>query len=161
MGARGPSRTPTAILAARGSPLAKAREKTEPKPAAGAPSMPDFVRRDPCARAKWKEVVSTLPPGVLTKADRSVLTMFVQTWAIWREAMRSVQADGIALEGKSREGHARHFPNPAVKTATELLGKLVTLGSKLGLSPADRARLEVGETGGGESDAERMLRSLA
>lgn len=88
--------------------------KGEPKPTASIGSAPKHLT--PAQRKVWKEIAAVSPKGVLTNADRLLLEV------------------ACCLIVQFRAG--------TLIRASEIAGLLNALG-RLGLSPADRAKLNV------------------
>src|SRR5687767_4725730 len=95
MGARGPQPTPTAILKARGSWLAPAREKAgEPQVQVAAPSCPVGLKGE--ARKEWKRVTQEmLVLRTIAKSDRAVLELYCKTYALRDKAERELERVGL------------------------------------------------------------------
>ena len=84
MGSRGPLRTPTPILRARGSWLANHRSDDAPKPAHGRPTCPRWLKGE--ARKKWQQLMPLLEElGILAKLDGGALSRYAVLWQRWRE----------------------------------------------------------------------------
>jgi P27 family predicted phage terminase small subunit len=139
MGRRGPPPTPTAVLEARGSWRAKIN-KSEMKPRSGAPKPPADLKGE--ALEEWKRIVKELAPTrVLTKADRSALLMYVQSWANMQEAAAKIAADGVVIALPN--GYPQQNPYVAVFNAANR--QCLRLLQEFGLTPSARARIPAGE----------------
>ena len=138
MGKRGPPPTPTAILEDRGSWRAKLN-RNEMKPKAGEPKPPKALKGE--ALAEWRRVVKELAPTrVLTRADRSALVMYCQTWANAQDAAAKIAADGtVILQPNGYPG-----PNPYLKVFNEANRICMRLLQEFGLTPSARARIPSG-----------------
>src|SRR2546427_814379 len=125
----GPPRTPTAILAARGSWRAKTRSD-EPKPPAERPSCPKWLRIE--AKAEWRRQVKALEQmGLLAKCDRALLGVYCEAWADLVELsdlLCVVPAEGDDARRLARYRHAA-------------ADRLLKTAQQFGFSPAARARL--------------------
>jgi len=120
---RGRLPTPLPILKARGSPLAKAREKTEPQPPEGDPSCPECLQGG--ARAAWEEMVPLLQSmRVFTEADRFALIRLCEYRKRWLDAKKT--SAKLSLEGQ-----------------------LARLEQQFGLTPVSRGRVKVDQHGDG------------
>jgi len=147
---RGPTRTPTEILKLRGSDRGKARDKVEPKPPVGAPEppaeMPDEVR------PTYDELVALLEevPGLLTHVDGQALARFALLESHFWESVEFVKKYGKTYSIKDRDEKVVNFGTHRqwsdVKDLAALLDKL---GAKFGMTPADRARIQLESQGDG------------
>lgn len=121
MGKPGPPRTPTKILKARGSWLAPAREKLntepEPVPILSVPPAPHYFTG--LALECWRDTAASLIQSkVLADTDLRCLECYCVTYAAWRECKE-----------------------PELKL--KLRGSMARDERKLGLSPGDRASVQV------------------
>jgi phage terminase small subunit len=126
MGLRGPPPTPKDALDARGSWRAKGRKQS--RPAAGVPVKPKDL--PPAATAFWEAVVPKLRrAGWAGRLDSFALEQAARTWGLWRAAMVAAERD----------------PTSKVCRAAVIAysGLWLTLAAKLGLTPADRQRLQL------------------
>lgn len=137
---------PTALKLIQGTARPDRINKREPKPKAGAPACPRHL--DQVAKAKWRELAPQLVTlGVLTKVDGDALAAYCEAYSRWVAATLELEAFG-ALTYVGDKGMIRK--HPAVGIASEALGNMALYGGKLGLSPADRARVH----GSQEEEAE-------
>ncbi len=143
MGSRGPPRTPTAILKARGSWLVKHREETEPKPPRGRPTCPRWLKNE--ARAEWKRLVVLLDDmGVITKADGNALSRYCKLLERWKRMEAFIEENGETYQTMDRDGMpAGRQVYPQVKLAHELAVQLGRLEGEFGMTPASRSRVSV------------------
>jgi phage terminase small subunit len=109
-------RTPTAILEAKGAFIGKpSRQRPyEPIVTRAIGAPPDYLT-DP-ERKVWKELVKQAPPGVLKYSDRLLFSVLVSLAAKFqaRETMMVMETQ-----------------------------QMIAISSKFGLSPADRAKIQV------------------
>lgn len=139
MAARGPAPQPTALKVLRG---ARVRNRREPKPAAGRPSMPADL--GPEERAAWRELVNLLlrVPGLLTRADKLALELGARTLPPWRAVMAHVRTHGPTLTVHDAEGRVRFVQtSPEMTAAIKLGAQLKSLYESLGLTPSGRSRI--------------------
>ena len=111
-------RTATAILEARGAFKTNPERKREhePKPAATMPDKPpERLTKD--QKAAWRQIVEITPPGILANSDQLIVEIAACLLAEFRTN-----------------------PNEMV---TARITRLTCELGKLGLSPSDRAGLEV------------------
>jgi len=149
MGKRGPPRTPTKILKMRGSWLTRERGN-EVKPPSGRPSCPRWLDQD--ARNAWRLLVTDLDAvGLVTKLDRNALTQYCRLFGRWMRAEKFLQEHGTTFpvrkvvkeEDGTEKVIAVGFQSfPQVREADALVGQLIRLGDRFGLTPSARASLQ-------------------
>ncbi|HEY8667796.1 MAG TPA: phage terminase small subunit P27 family [Tepidisphaeraceae bacterium] len=128
-------RTPTAILALRGSKHAKARQ-SEPQPTKAAPKCPDHL--SDAAKVEWERMVRLLlPQGMLTVIDGDQLALYCQAYARWAEAERELATGGTVV--KSPNGYP--IQNPYLSVATTAMKQMAQYLPRFGMTPADRSRV--------------------
>ena len=111
-------RTATAILEARGAfnNHPERKRKNEPKPAATFPDKPP-ERLTKEQKAAWQQIVEITPPGVLANSDQLIVEIAACLLAEYRANRNEM--------------------------VTARITRLTCELGKLGLSPSDRAGLEV------------------
>lgn len=120
MGNRGPQKTPTAVLKARGSWRAVVR-KDEPALSPSLPKCPRWLNDD--AKKFWKKIAPhVFNMGIMTDADEFQLALLCDQAVFYQKA------------SEDRDMGA----------CTKILPSLMKLCGKFGLSPSDRAGLAVG-----------------
>jgi len=91
------------------------------------------------ALAEWTRVCDELDAaGRLDRADRAVLIVYVQTWAVYQWATERVTAFGPVIN--HHNGVAG--PSPFYKVSRETALQLQKLLADLGLTPAARHRMK-------------------
>lgn len=113
---------PTALKELQGNPGKRSLNKHEPRPKEGNPSMPNYWKGDRFAEARreWRHITRGLPPGLLTKADRSMLELY------------------CVLVSNVRCGIMRGItPTPS------MISQIRALAASFGLEPSSRSRLSV------------------
>ncbi len=134
---RGRPPKPTKLKELAGNPGKRPLNADEPQPVPGAPECPEWL--DEYTREEWGRVVATLPPGLLTQADRGVLTGYCQAWAELRYA-----SDLLAAEGRVFSTDKGYLcPHPAVAMQRSAWAAIKTFSGLLGLDPSSRSRLTV------------------
>ena len=134
MGKRGPAKTPTAILEARGSWLAKTR-KDEPQ-AEGVPLCPDWLTDE--AKLIWNRLLPMLQGiGVVGAVDENAMARYCQTFALWRTCVMFVAEHGMENNGKEY---------PHTGRASQLADQLLRIERQFGMTPASRANLAIDTT---------------
>ena len=136
----GPAATPTAVLKARGSWRAKAREKTEPQIEPGIPDCPTSLKG--LAEKTWYEMCRDLAAiGVLTKIDGKALARYCRAWAQWC-ALADIDESTLKIESVDdlRTVHTH------VDRMIRLSEHLLKLEVQYGLTPASRPHVHRLET---------------
>lgn len=105
----------------------KTKTKTErPKP-------PDHI--DGEALLEWHRIVDELDDaGQLDKADRAILTLYVDQWALNRDAARQVEKSGAVI----RYPNKMVGPSPFYKVQRETAQLLNRLLNDMGMTAATR-----------------------
>jgi P27 family predicted phage terminase small subunit len=94
--------------------------------------------------------------GIITSADRVAIAAYCQAYSLYVAATKDLNHNGFSAEG--RQGSV--VKNPALQAQIAAQDQMAKWGSKLGLSPADRARLAVQPPEGAGQDAD-VLRLLS
>ncbi|THK37639.1 phage terminase small subunit P27 family [Ensifer sp. MPMI2T] len=100
----------------------------------GHPRMPPGMNE--LAEELWLDTVSSLPEGVLTRADEAALETFAVNWATFRQAREKLDMTGLLVQ--SPHGPIR---NPLLVVMNNAAKLMMQSGAELGLTPAGRARL--------------------
>ncbi len=140
MGRRGPKPKTPWELRASGSWRAGLLDhavKAEP----GAPPCPRWL--DPDAKKAWRWLAQQLAiMRVLSKADRTAMMRYCQTFSRWKRAEMFLQRYGHTYPLKDQAGKVRCFMAfPEVNIAATLAQQLGRLEQEFGLTPAARSRL--------------------
>lgn len=94
------------------------------------------------AYAEWCRIAGALYKiGVLTHLDRTYLSAYCESVGVYHDAMRDVEKYGITVSG----ANGGLVKNPAYQVARDASDSMLKYGSRFGLSPADRARLQLPE----------------
>jgi P27 family predicted phage terminase small subunit len=163
MGARGPAPKPSELRAIEGGAgkggrdLSHRPRKNSPKYAPLTEHPPDFLGRE--GKAEWRRLMAELKriPGLTQRPDRAMLSAWCEEWERYRWACEDVKKNGHVLlieDGETRDGrtlYIRPVKNPAVQISRDSLEKLISLSTRFGLTPGDRARLNI-EKEKGEED---------
>jgi P27 family predicted phage terminase small subunit len=86
--------------------------------------------------------MESLPPGMISAADAPLLAAYCEAWSTHKAAVEALASrrvprrDCLILRGKAA---------PAVKVMAEAARTMATLATRLGLSPADRSGLKLGD----------------
>jgi P27 family predicted phage terminase small subunit len=136
----------------------KAREVPKYAPLTEHP--PDWLARE--GKAEWRRLIAefTRIPNLVQRPDRATLIGWCQEWAKYVEASKDINARGTVLlveSGEALDGRILYLKptkNPNCIVARDSLAQLIALSSRYGLTPGDRARLNIGK---GEPDAHDPL----
>jgi len=139
MGQRGPKKTPTAVLAARGSRRAKDKSRQgEPHPEVVIPKHPIWV--SPKAKKYWKEIAPMLADyGVITNWDRIALALLVDTLADYIAAKKLIVKHGEITP--SKKDAVYQYPAVGIKNRT--FENVLKLCREFGLTPASRSNVQI------------------
>ena len=138
MGKRGPKPKPTALRVLEGNPGRRPINHEEPRPT-GDPVCPEHLCAD--AKAVWKQTMDSLPPGMISAADAPLLAAFCEAASLHKRAVEVI--------GRERSLILRGRPMPHVMIALEAARTQAPWATRLGLSPADRSGLKLGDRGKG------------
>jgi P27 family predicted phage terminase small subunit len=97
-------------------------------------------------RAEWRRIFETVGgvPGLLQEQDRPALTALCLTWEQYMAASELVQKAGVLVKSQGRNAERpAAVRNPALQAARDSLTNLMALWARFGMTPSDRARLEV------------------
>jgi P27 family predicted phage terminase small subunit len=146
MGKRGPKPTPTAILAARGSYLARANP-CEPLPPRGVPTVPMEVASDPEALATWARLVPILGgAGVLTILDGEALGNYCLLCAMRARAYAALR--GLRESNPAKPVEQSTVGRKITRQIIELSTAMRAAETEFGMTPSSRARIVLpGEAG--------------
>jgi len=140
MGKRGPKKTPTAVLDARGSWRAKIR-KAEPV-ALGQLARPRWLMKE--AGAKFKQLAAQLESMNITgQIDTEALARYCDTWAWWRELRKIIKKEGQIYTGIDANDNTFYKTRPEANLALKLAAQLSKMEAEFGLTPAARASVKV------------------
>lgn len=141
MGRRGPAKTPTAVLLARGSDVGRDRAASEVALPPGCPECPaDFGAS---ARECWQYVCEALVPvGALSQADRMALIVLADMYQQWTDASAHVRKHGATYE-MDQGGQKIRAESPEARRSKQLAGELRLQFAQFGLTPSGRAGLSL------------------
>lgn len=108
----------------------------EPKPVEKIGNAPRHLTDE--QKAIWNEIISQVPPGVITKMDRMTLEMVSVLMLKFRKAAEPLTVDMLAGE--------QALPKMQGNELSMLMKGLQTLG----MTPADRSRVSDGGGSGGD-----------
>jgi P27 family predicted phage terminase small subunit len=156
--ARGFPKTPTAVLAARGSWRANARQH-EPKYEVKVPVAPKWV--DKKGRTFFRRLAGKMAgAGVMTDADTLALGLLTNCFVMYKEANDILEREGVTLTGTNKLGEPYTIQHPCVHIMLSTWDRIVKMCCQFGLTPASRASIQVGINSGketAESDESRFF----
>lgn len=79
--------------------------------------------------------------GLLATIDRALISAYCQCWAMYVEAIKDVQQNGMTFE--TEKGYVGQ--RPAVAIAARMLEKMNQLSAKFGFTPSDRSKMAMPE----------------
>lgn len=133
------ARKPTAVKKLAGTLRADRVNVGEPQPSAASTRCPRNLPES--AKGWWRRVVPQLGElGLFTELDIPAGRDLVTIIARLEQCERLIEERGILVEGR-RGGLVR---NPAIAAANQYRAALQKWASKFGMTPADRAILDVG-----------------
>lgn len=123
----------------------------EPLPSDGEVVAPGWL--DDVALEVWGDLAPDLiAKGVLTAWDVEAFAMACDAVAQYREARALVHAEGVTVTG-AMGGQVR---NPAAQVMRDAAAQFAQLAGRFGLTPADRAKLDVGRSSDGPKGADLL-----
>lgn len=155
MGKRGPAPAPTALRLVRGDRKSRIN-RAAPIPPPTDPTPPSWLGRD--ALAIWKRLAPSLEKSdVLTAWDVDNFAGFCTAVALRAEAEGHLQEEGAVVEApvfnKNGDitGH-RLQRNQWLLVAKQASDEVARVGGRFGLTPSDRAQINLGGEAEGEDD---------
>lgn len=163
MGARGPAPKPRELRVVEGGIGKGGRDRghqkarTVPKYAPLTEHPPDWLPRE--AKAEWRRLTAEFRriPDLVQRPDRATFIAWCQEWSKYVDASRDINEHGAVLlveAGESVDGRILYktSKNPNCIVARDSLAQIIALASRFGLTPGDRARLNIGKEGAVEHD---------
>jgi P27 family predicted phage terminase small subunit len=126
------------ILEGNRRKVAKAKINHDPQ-GIGQPREP--VHLNPEEQRLWWEIVTSLPVGLLSRADETMLERMAVAWCRFRQVHATIEKTGLLVQ--SPMGPIR---NPLLVVEKAAAVEMHSCGSELGLSPVARARLSAPDT---------------
>jgi P27 family predicted phage terminase small subunit len=141
----GRPRKPTALKEYEGNPGKRTITKTEPKPI-GTPQEPAGMSK--AAKAVWQRLVLSMPQGVYTSADETLLQVYCENVAMLRLALNAMAKDGLMSKGST----GQTVLTPWHKVFSDASAKIMSVGARLGLDPAARQSLNTTTDEGSDNE---------
>ena len=136
MATKGRKPKPNALKVFLGT--AKVNAKREPAAPIGVPQMPERLKADANAVAKWGELVPLLTQiGTLTTGDGECLATLCEVYSAAQTCLLELRATGPVIH--TDLGGVK--PNPAGSLYRGLVSLQLSLMTEFGLSPSSRVRL--------------------
>jgi P27 family predicted phage terminase small subunit len=139
MGSRGPAPKPTARKKLEGTYRKDRAPKHEARPESGVPAPPEWLPDG--ARAEWNRIVPEMERiGLATGVDYWALVAYCEAFDRYQQLGEKIALmDGDRYQ-VSESGWRQ--AQPEVAEQKELVDRMAKLASKLGISPADRTKVE-------------------
>ena len=129
---------PTQLKLLAGNPGHRPLNDAEPEAPVGRPS-PDFL--DEVAGDEWDRICDLLERmGLLSMADRTVITAYCVIYSRWVEAERMVKKSGTIVKSPNKESA---IMSPYLCVANRAMEQMLKLCVELGLSPSARSRIHI------------------
>lgn len=132
------NKKPTNLKILEGNPGKRPLPENEIKPKEVLPKCPVWLNKE--AKKKFKQlskIFYTL--GLLTEIDIDMLVMYCQDYAIYKECQIKIKNEGLFV--KDKDYNLRK--NKYLMILNQVAPRMVTYMSKFGMSPSDRAGLEI------------------
>lgn len=136
MGSRGPVRTPTPLLEARGSRLAKGRSSIGHID--GDCLCPDWLTD--VGRAKWDELLPLLVavPGMMKPIYVDALACYCEAFEEFLRAREKLKGDDALVSISEKGGE---YQNPYVGIKNRAMDRMRKHGALFGMSPSEASRV--------------------
>lgn len=140
MAVRGRKPKPTKIKKLQGNPGKRTLNKHEPEfRDDGLPEPPKHLNKS--AKDAWRDLAPVLhEAGLLSGGDALALETLCQTYAEWKKSIKALNKEGAIIV--SPKGYP--IQNPQFWVVNKLFDRLNAMFTKFGMTPSDRARLNLG-----------------
>jgi len=100
------------------------------------------------AKKEWERVFTLLEKlGLISDIDMTIFAMYCQNYARWKQAETELNEENLKVMGRTG-----YIVNPLVKISQTYQTRLKISIEKLGLSPSDRANLDIAMNDNNEDD---------
>jgi P27 family predicted phage terminase small subunit len=100
------------------------------------------------AKKEWERVFTLLEKlGLISDIDMTIFAMYCQNYARWKQAETELNEENLKVMGRTG-----YIVNPLVKISQTYQTRLKISIEKLGLSPSDRANLDIAMNDDNEDD---------
>lgn len=121
-----------------GNPGRRRLASVDPPARPAAPRCP--AELGDVARAEWRRVVVLLLENrTIAELDLGVLVCYCRAFEVDAVLSAELQSQGIMLTAKRTK---TRYPNPLLQAAMKARRELVRFAEKLGMTPADRSRVQ-------------------
>ena len=141
---RGRPPKPTLIKKLQGNPGKRPLNAGEPQPEGDLYGAPEWL--SDTQREGWGFAITSAPPGLLKKLDRSMLAIWVVAEDLHREAAEKIGQYGL-LTKSPNAGLPLQSPYLAILNKQAQI--MLKAGAELGFSPASRTRVQTDRLTGG------------
>ena len=117
----------------------RGKQKRAPRPETSQPGMPQRLKADKCAAAKWSELLPLVSSmQVMTDQDVEALATLCEVHSAAQTCLLELRASGPVL--RTDLGGVK--PNPAGSLYRGLISQQLSIMSEFGLTPASRCKLD-------------------
>lgn len=128
---------PTALKKLAGNPGKRPLNQREPKLEPRMLSVPRFLSEE--AKAEWRRVVHELyDAGLLTAADRAILTAYCHAWGMFVKAEKELKGQTLVLESSN----GNKYQNPLVGIVNKARYDVKRFAAEFGMTPAARSKVQ-------------------
>lgn len=128
---------PTNLKILEGNPGKRKLSQNEIKPKIKLLKCPTWLHKD--AKKEWRKIAPILNNlGLLTESDQMIFAGYCQNYARWKQAEIELSNSDLLVLGQ--RGYTQ---NPLTRISQSYFTKMKICIEKLGLSPSDRANLEI------------------
>lgn len=140
---------PTALKQLEGNPGKRKLNKSEPVPAKGIPTCPEWLLSE--AKIEWERLAAVMDQmGVLTEVDRAAFAAYCQSYARWKEAQEHIDSGGSTFE--TEKGYQQQTPWVGIANTNQKL--MMQAAAEFGLTPSARSRIVAGSAKNKETEDE-------
>ena len=132
---------PTRVKALEGNPGRRDLNTEEPQPT-GRAVKPEFITGE--AAKEWDRALAAMPLNFYSSADVPTLATYCTAWVLYRHGLAQVAREGMVAKGSM----GQQVPHPLLGVISQQAQIILRAGDRLGMSPASRARLAVGDDPG-------------
>ncbi len=93
------------------------------------------------AKKLWALVLTASPKGLLQITDATVLERYCRNYALYRQASKKLDTEGLLVEILDSNGNPKTVKNPLFHVVMELERQIADCEKQLGFTPASRARV--------------------
>jgi P27 family predicted phage terminase small subunit len=86
----------------------------------------------------WKKIIASMPDGLYTACDASLLATYCIAVALHKEAVETLETESGVVSG----ANGAPYQNPWVSIQNKQAQLMATIGSRLGLDPATRSSIK-------------------